>query len=245
MLLIAADCAITALGLEQAALAAQDANGSVDPNKEDANGPVDPNKEDATGSVDPNKEDANGSVDPNKEDANGSVDPNKEDANGPVEAPDAGNDAANASQATHILALATEWRARRGAHGGLLWQALLAATPLAPSPHRWLRAVLAAARTASAAAGSSATARFEDQVLGWLWQLGAANLMAPLMDGGAHDGAYGEDEQQPPLKARAEVSAAILEVAGALLVGAGQEREDRRAAVWKSVELLRELLGEA
>ena len=212
MLLIAADCAITALGLEQAALAAQDANGSVDPNKEDANG---------------------------------SVDPNKEDANGPVEAPDAGNDAANASQATHILALATEWRARRGAHGGLLWQALLAATPLAPSPHRWLRAVLAAARTASAAAGSSATARFEDQVLGWLWQLGAANLMAPLMDGGAHDGAHGEDEQQPPLKARAEVSAAILEVAGALLVGAGQEREDRRAAVWKSVELMRELLGEA
>ena len=208
MLLIAADCAITALGLEQAALAAQDANGSVDPNKEDANG---------------------------------SVDPNKEDANGSGEAPDA----ANASQATHILALATEWRARRGAHGGLLWQALLAATPLAPSPHRWLRAVLAAARTASAAAGSSATARFEDQVLGWLWQLGAANLMAPLMDGGAHDGAYGEDEQQPPLKARAEVSAAILEVAGALLVGAGQEREDRRAAVWKSVELLRELLGEA
>ena len=201
MLLIAADCAITALGLEQAALAAQDANGSVDPNKEDANGSV--------------------------------------------EAPDAGNDAANASQATHILALATEWRARRGAHDGLLWQALLAATPLAPSPHRWLRAVLAAARTASAAAGSSATARFEDQVLGWLWQLGAANLMAPLMDGGAHDGAYGEDEQQPPLKARAEVSAAILEVAGALLVGAGQEREDRRAAVWKSVELLRELLGEA
>ena len=201
MLLIAADCAITALGLEQAALAAQDANGSVDPNKEDANGPV--------------------------------------------EAPDAGNDAANASQATHILALATEWRARRGAHGGLLWQALLAATPLAPSPHRWLRAVLAAARTASAAASSSATARFEDQVLGWLWQLGAANLMAPLMDGGAHDGAYGEDEQQPPLKARAEVSAAILEVAGALLVGAGQEREDRRAAVWKSVELMRELLGEA
>ena len=201
MLLIAADCAITALGLEQAALAAQDANGSVDPNKEDANGPV--------------------------------------------EAPDAGNDAANASQATHILALATEWRARRGAHGGLLWQALLAATPLAPSPHRWLRAVLAAARTASAAASSSATARFEDQVLGWLWQLGAANLMAPFMDGGAHDGAHGEDEQQPPLKARAEVSAAILEVAGALLVGAGQEREDRRAAVWKSVELMRELLGEA
>ena len=201
MLLIAADCAITAIGLEQAALAAQDANGSVDPNKEDANGSV--------------------------------------------EAPDAGNDAANASQATHILALATEWRARRGAHDGLLWQALLAATPLAPSPHRWLRAVLAAARTASAAAGSSATARFEDQVLGWLWQLGAANLMAPLMDGGAHDGAHGEDEQQPPLKARAEVSAAILEVAGALLVGAGQEREDRRAAVWKNVELLRELLGEA
>ena len=210
--MIAADCAITAIGLEQAALAAQDANGSVDPNKEDANGPVDPNKE---------------------------------DANGSVEAPDAGNDAANASQATHILALATEWRARRGAHDGLLWQALLAATPLAPSPHRWLRAVLAAARTASAAAGSSATAHFEDQVLGWLWQLGAANLMAPLMDGGAHDGAHGEDEQQPPLKARAEVSAAILEVAGALLVGAGQEREDRRAAVWKNVELLRELLGEA
>ena len=112
--------------------------------------------------------------------------------------------------------------------------------------------MLAAARTASAAAGSSAevlvTARFEAQVLGWLWQLGAANLMAPLMDGGAHegvnggDGVHGEDEQRPPSKARAEVNAAIFEVAGALLVGAGQEREDRRAAVRKSVELLRELL---
>jgi hypothetical protein len=162
---------------------------------------------------------------------------------------DAVNDAVNATQAAHILGLAREWRARRGAHGGLLWQALLAATPLAPSPHWWLRAVLAAARTASAAAGSSAevlgTARFEAQVLGWLWQLGAANLMAPLMDGGAHEGVHGEDEQRPPSKARAEVNAAIFEVAGALLVGAGQEREDRRAAVRKSVELLRELLVEA
>jgi hypothetical protein len=95
------------------------------------------------------------------------------------------------------------------------------------------------------------TARFEAQVLGWLWQLGAANLMAPLVDGGAHegvnggDGVHGEDEQRPPSKARAEVNAAIFEVAGALLVGAGQEREDRRAAVRKSVELLRELLVEA
>jgi hypothetical protein len=89
------------------------------------------------------------------------------------------------------------------------------------------------------------TARFEAQVLGWLWQLGAANLMAPLMDGGAHEGVHGEDEQRPPSKARAEVNAAIFEVAGALLVGAGQEREDRRAAVRKSVELLRELLVEA
>ena len=75
--------------------------------------------------------------------------------------------AGEAPEAEELCARASDWASRAGAHSGLLWQLLCAATCVAAAPSRWVVATLGALRALSGGADPNESA----SAMEWAWLL--------------------------------------------------------------------------